>query len=60
MKSGMVKESMEPTLGPNMKHFDEFISQHEDNGHKHHSKEYAKHSAGHKVNHDHVKSIGKG
>lgn len=55
----VVKEGMEPTSGPDMKHFDEFISQHETNGHKHHSKEYAKHAAGHPLNHDVVKKVGK-
>ena len=59
MANKLVKDQMEPTSGPDMKHFDEFVSQHESNGHTHHSKEYSKHSAGFPVNHDHVKKVGK-
>ena len=53
----MVKEGMEPIAGPDMVHHDDFISQHEEGAHKHHSKEYAKHAAGHPKNTDVVKGF---
>jgi hypothetical protein len=56
----MVKEKMEPMSGPDMKHHDDFISQHESDSHKHHSKEYGKHSAGHKMHRDNVMAMCKG
>ena len=43
----MVKEQMEPEMGPDMVHHDDFISQHEEGDHKHHSKHYSKHKADH-------------
>ena len=48
---------MEPIAGPDMVHHDDFISQHEEGAHKHHSKEYAKHAAGHPKNTDVVKGF---
>ena len=36
----MVKEAIEPIAGPDMVHHDDFISQHEEGAHKHHSKDY--------------------
>jgi len=59
MKDRLVKEGIEPISGPDMVHHDDFISKHEDGGHKHHSKEYGKHAAGHQINHDVVKKLGK-
>lgn len=59
MANKLVKESMEPMGGAYMQHNDEFVSQHEVNGHKHHSKEYSKHAAGFKKNRDTVKAIAK-
>jgi hypothetical protein len=53
----MVKESMEPMSGPDMKHHDDFMMQHESEGHKHHSKMYNAHSAGHKIHAEHVKAM---
>ena len=53
----MVKEAIEPIAGPDMVHHDDFISQHEEGTHKHHSKEYAKHAAGHPKNSDVVKGF---
>jgi hypothetical protein len=56
----LVKEAMDPMLGPDMKHNDDFISQHEEGDHKHHSTHYGKHKADHKVHSDHIKSEFKG
>jgi len=53
----MVKEAMEPMAGPDMKHHDDFISQHEAEGHKHHSYHYGKHKEDHKMHSDHVKAM---
>jgi|APCry1669189034_1035192.scaffolds.fasta_scaffold01063_11 hypothetical protein len=57
MKPQLTKEAMEPTMGPNMKHHDDFISQHETGGHKHHSNMYKAHAAGHKPHAEHVKAM---
>jgi len=52
----LTKEKMEPMSGAYMKHHDDFISQHEEGDHKHHSKHYGKHKEDHKVHADHIKS----
>jgi hypothetical protein len=56
----LTKERMEPESGPDMVNHDDFISQHESDGFKHHSKEYGKHSSGHMIHHDNVKKMCKG
>jgi hypothetical protein len=56
----MVKEAIEPIAGPDMVHHDDFISQHEQDGFKHHSDTYGKEAAGHKKHADHIKSFCKG
>jgi hypothetical protein len=53
----MTKESMEPMSGPDMVRHDDFISQHEDGGHKHHKHEFKKHAAGHKHHMDNVMAM---
>jgi len=57
MKNGMVKESMEPILGPNMVRYDAFLSEHETDTHKHQKNELKKHSAGHAHHMDHVEKM---
>jgi hypothetical protein len=40
------------------KHYvDELKSMHAEGSHKHHSEDYAKHAAGHKLHHEHVKAM---
>ena len=54
----MAKEPMEPMSGPDMKRHDDFISQHEAEGHKHHKHHFMKHSdGGHKNHMDHVMAM---
>ena len=53
----MVKEKMEPMSGPNMVRHDDFISQHEVEGHKHHKNEFKKHASGHMHHMDHVQAM---
>jgi hypothetical protein len=53
----LVKEA---PLNTTMPHHDDFISKHEEAGHKHHSDSYSKHAAGHKKHADHIKSMCKG
>ena len=54
MENKLTKEPMEPIAGPNMKRHDDFISQHEVNGFKHHKHEFKKHAAGHEHHMDAV------
>jgi hypothetical protein len=56
----VVKEQQEPMSGPDMVRHDDFISQHEEGGHKHHKHEFMKHAAGHKHHMDHVEKMCKG
>ena len=60
MKPQLTKERMEPESGPDMKHHDDFISEHETESHKHHSTHYGKHKEDHKLHRDHVKAFCKG
>ena len=53
----IVKEAIEPIAGPDMVHHDDFISQHEEGSHKHHSNIYGKYAAGHPKNSTVVKGF---
>jgi hypothetical protein len=53
----MTKEPMEPMSGPDMKRNDDFVSQHEAGGHKHHKHEFKKHAAGFKHHMDGVMAM---
>ena len=52
----------EPTFqkepaSPKFLHVVDLAGQHEEGSHKHHSKIYKDHAAGHKLQHEHVKSM---
>jgi hypothetical protein len=57
MENKVVKERMEPASGPDMKRFDEFLTQHEVPGVKHHKNEFMKHAAGHDYHMDNVEKM---
>lgn len=50
----VVKEMQEPMAGPDVVRHDDFISQHEDAGHKHHKHTFKAHGAGHEFEMDKV------
>ena len=53
----LVKDSMEPRMGPDMKRHDSFIEAHEEGEFKHHKNEFKKHAAGHMHHMDHVQKM---